>query len=87
MALKQTIQITNNFGEQSYFKDCYIKVNQISGNKVMFMVAIEFFKEPNGKLLQTKNYDILADMEGQNFIKQAYENLKKLPEFANAIDC
>jgi hypothetical protein len=31
--------------------------------------------------------DFIPDMEGGNFIKQAYLYLKTLPEFADAVDC
>jgi hypothetical protein len=35
----------------------------------------------------TKEYSFVPDMNGANFIAQAYEALKKEPEFADAVDC
>jgi hypothetical protein len=32
-------------------------------------------------------YSFAPDLNGKNFIAQAYEHLKTLPEFAGATDC
>lgn len=87
MALKKSLQLKNNFGEISSFQDCYIKVIDVVGTKNNIMAKVGFFKEKAGLLLQEKIYDVVPDMDGGNFIKQAYDNLKTLPEFAGAEDC
>lgn len=35
----------------------------------------------------TKEYPFVPDMNGANFIAQAYQALKKDPEFADAVNC
>ena len=38
-------------------------------------------------ILQTESYTFAPKLDGENFIKQAYEHLKTLEEFKDAIDC
>lgn len=87
MALKKSLQLKNNFGEVSSFQNCYIKVIDVVGTKNNIMSRVGFFKEKEGLLLQEKTFDVLADMNGANFIKQAYDHLKTLPEFSGVEDC
>jgi hypothetical protein len=87
MALKKSLQLANNFGEVSTFQNCYIKVIDVVGTKNNIMSKVGFFKEKAGLLLQEKTYDVIPDMDGANFIKQAYDHFKTLPEFSGAEDC
>ena len=41
----------------------------------------------NGEIIRTDSYLFVPDLDGPNFIRQAYLHLKTLPEFANAVDC
>jgi hypothetical protein len=87
MALSKNVELVNNFQEKSVFKSCYITVNFLSGNKNRIIFQVLWQKEQDGIELQKKEYAFTPSMNEDNFIKQAYEYLKTLPEFADAIDC
>jgi hypothetical protein len=64
----------------------YIKVITVHGNKNEISVNVNFI----GDAAQfTKHYQVPVVVEAgsPNFIQQAYEHLKTLPEFAGATDC
>lgn len=87
MALTKTIQATNNFGESSTLVDAYIKVTRVIGNKELITATTEVLSNNQERFYYTEAYEFKPDMDGSNFIKQAYNYLKTLPEFANATDC
>ena len=95
MALSKTIQlqgkqlvqtelvtIDNGSGIVSF--DAYIKVESLFANKKQAFATVTF---SNDKGSFEKQYDFDVDLEGPNFIKQAYLYLKTLPEFEGAVDC
>lgn len=95
MALQKTITIS---GQGSVFNgessipvgniskdiDAYIKVLTVSGSKEELNIAV-LFSDHSVNFRQ--NYNFTPDLDGHNFIKQAYLHLKTLPEFGGAIDC
>jgi hypothetical protein len=87
MALKKTVILKNNFGEDSVFANAYIRVMQVIGTKRSCSASVQICKSSDGAVLQTSEYSFGVDLEGGNFIKQSYEYLKTLPDFADAIDC
>jgi ribosome-associated translation inhibitor RaiA len=64
--------------------NAYIKVDSISGNKNRIDFTVSFSE--NDAVLTAKSYDFKPDLDGDNFIKQAYLYLKTLPEFESATD-
>lgn len=86
MALQLNLTLKDNFLIDQNFPSAYIKVNQIGGDKQAVVVTIGYFDKKDGLLLQTKQVDFVPDMDGPNFIKQAYLYLKTLKEFSNAQD-
>ena len=96
MALQKTftenvdlITVAEEYGQLSKTNtltkiDCYVKVNQVNGTKNSVVAEVIFFVENVSKI---KNYSFTPNMNGENFIKQAYLHLKTLPEFAGAQDC
>jgi len=70
--------------QQITISDVYIKVGSVVVDKDSIMAKVSFTKDIK---LTERSYSFPADLDGPNFIKQAYEYLKTLPEFANAIDC
>jgi hypothetical protein len=87
MALTKTLTLVNNFQEFSIFEDSYLKVTSFSGSKEIVSFDLSAFKVKDGVLLQKQEYVFAIDLEGSNPIKQAYEYLKTLPEFSDAVDC
>jgi len=67
--------------------NAYCRVNFIQGNKASVVAEIGFHASENDQAFYSKAISFVPDMDGDNFIKQAYEHLKTLPEFANATDC
>jgi hypothetical protein len=50
-------------------------------------VGVGIFAEKDGQMLEPKTYRFAPSLDGKNFITQAYEHLKTLPEFAGATNC
>jgi len=99
MALTHSISITGtklisgegflyDIGEETIITEpLYIKVVGVSGNKQQLSASVSFTCKESGKVLATKEYRFLLNLEGPNPIKQAYLFLKTLPEISDATDC
>jgi hypothetical protein len=96
MALKQDMQLSGKIVFQSQageelietsnrtLRDVYIKVFNVNGGKEDASCHVEFMTP---SFAWAKQYQFKPSMDGANFIKQAYEYLKTLEEFADAVDC
>ena len=84
MALKKTLELQSNFGGTQSVKDVLIRVESVVANKEHATAYVELKKTEDGPIIEVRQYDFVPDMDGPNFIKQAYEHLKTLPEFAGA---
>lgn len=71
-------------GEVAVNFDAIIKVISVVATKDQISATVQF---SNGKSQFAKIYAFTPDMDGSNFIAQAYEHLKTLLEFADAEDC
>lgn len=86
MAILTTVKKSESgFSGVLIAENVYIKVADISGNKnqMSFSVAgaigdVQVFSAA---------YTFTPDLNGENFIAQAYTHLKTLPEYADAVDC
>lgn len=87
MALTKTISLQNNFCRESTFENAYIKIVSISGSKKSLTAEIAIFESKDGMFLKSQNFSFVPELDGSNFIRQAYLHLKSLPEFADAVDC
>lgn len=87
MAIKTTVQLPNNFGELSTISDAYIRVDGVRGTKHQIEATVNFYRSPNEASLPASRTISFAPTMNANFIQQAYEHLKALPEFAGAVDC
>jgi hypothetical protein len=87
MALKQRKKVyVQPLGEVEI--DAYIQVIHVSGSKDRAACNVRTRKESaNGGIVSDTVEEFTPDMDGPNFIKQAYLHLKALPEFAGAVDC
>jgi len=65
----------------------YIKVEFVSGDKANVKASVTFTDETTNEQLMRKDYSFVPSMDGGNFIAQAYNYLKTLPDFAGAVDC
>jgi hypothetical protein len=97
MALKKTVKFERKFHVQTESDkmqwrveeiefNAYIKVSFINGNKSQVTATVLFVGD-NETFEKTYTVPMVVDNDSENFIKQAYEYLKTLPEFAGATDC
>ena len=87
MALKKTMTLNDNFGEQIAFDETYVKVEDVGGTKENVSATVNIYKAKGGQFLFLFRTNFTPSMEGGNFIRQTYDHLKTLPEFAGAADC
>lgn len=84
LVLKNYIVVTR-VGIDVPLSEVFIKVKAINGNQGGMEISVSLLF--NEKEIETKYFNFIPDLGGDNFIKQAYLYLKTLPEFADAIDC
>lgn len=66
----------------------YMRVADLSGSKDGVAFSLEVFEDSYRQcLIERQMHTFVPNMEGANFVRQAYEHLKTLPEFADAVDC
>jgi hypothetical protein len=91
MALQKNLKLTDNFGIEVELPDCYIRVVSLHGSKTNMTASVDIFKKPEGEfateLLANEKHDFLPRLDGPNFIVQAYNHLKTLPQYQGAVDC
>jgi hypothetical protein len=84
MALQLTVNTDSGFTAQ----DAYHRVSNVFLlDKENISFNLVSYKTPDLPAFKTVGYQCAYDLNGSNPIKQAYEHLKTLPEFAGAIDC
>jgi hypothetical protein len=86
MALTKNIKKTiNGFSGELIAENAYIKVFTVSGDKNSMAALVTTVC--NGVQISSEEYIFQPNLNGENFIAQAYKHLKTLPEFAGATDC
>lgn len=86
MALIGNVSLENNFKELSSLDNAYIKVMYVRCDKQVGKANVCIFKSQGDSPLHTKDYTFQVDLSGVNFISQAYNHLKTLPEFVRTTD-
>ena len=97
MALRKIIQVEGeafvstesgeiSIGQQKTAFTAYCKIVNLSGDKSRGRVTIECVGD-NYKMNKTFAVQFSVEDSAPNFIKQAYLQLKSLPEWADATDC
>lgn len=89
MALEKTVTVSNGLS----VPNAYIRIDSIGGYKGRLDVSVnsyvskEAFNSDQAYLEQQIHHFVPSVDEGSpNFIKQAYEYLKTLPEFSESVD-
>ena len=68
--------------------NAYVRIDHVAGTKNEIIANAVFYKDnAEGEMFQAGSYTFKPSMDNGNFIKQAYEHLKTLSEFADAVDC
>lgn len=84
MAIQKTLTTVHG----AEIKDAYIRVEAI---RLVHKTAIEFnlciYANPSKPMIYGTSVECGYDLLGENPMAQAYQHLKTLPEFSDAIDC
>ena len=86
MALQKTLKLIDSFGIEVEIKNAYIKVERVEVNKTGGRATVFIFVDKDKPSIKTERFNYLVDLTSSNFIAQAYNHLKTLPEYAGAID-
>lgn len=73
MALSKQITLTSNFGDSVVFNNTYIKIQSLTGNKNEMRIDVAVHKNAEGQVIDRKYYLFTPDLNGKNFIAQAFE--------------
>lgn len=86
MALTKKV-IISVYGTAVEFPTAYCKVTSITGTKEAITAIINTLSKQNGDLITSSSFQFVPALNEKNFIAQAYDAAKKLPEFEGATDC
>lgn len=67
--------------------NAYIKIANMRGDKNRVFYNLDFSASVSHDPIYSVTHDFTPDLDGDNFIKQAYAHLKSLPEYSGAVDC
>jgi hypothetical protein len=84
MALKKAHTVDFH-SKKITFEGCCFKVVQVTVSKDKANANVHAISD--GSTIDQTEYRFNPTLDGKNFIAQAYEYLKTLPEFSGAIDC
>lgn len=89
MALTATLTLTDNFGVDVTLPDLYVRVDRVDGGKQSVIATAGLYRKNGAELVANSTYTFQPSVaeSAANFIAQAYEHLKTLPEFEGAEDC
>ena len=87
MALSKEIT-TNRFGVDILLPNSYIVIKAISFSKEASKVIVETYTDSTKSyIVKVVEINMLLTIDDENIYAQAYEYLKTLDEYSNAIDC
>ena len=88
MALQKDFTFTRNgFDGELIARNAYFKVSTMHASKDKVLAQISVLTAANGVEIGGDSFEFAPDMTGDNFIKQTYAQMKKLPRYAGAMDC
>jgi hypothetical protein len=75
--------------ESPIAKQCefYVRVDKVHAGKDAALALVSFCEPESKNNLFGAAYEFAGVIDGENFIQQAYQHLKTLPEFSGAQDC
>lgn len=66
----------------------HIRIENLDGNKDKMNAKAVYRKDKaDGQIIKHEWWSFVPSLSGDNFIAQAYDHLKTLPEFEGATDC
>lgn len=85
--LHSIIKTLPGFSGELRSEPLYWKVDRVESTKNSASAIFNAYNKKDGSVVDGTVVKFSPDLNGDNFIKQAYEHIKTLPEFANAKDC
>ena len=84
MALTKQIIIGENV-----YPDACIRVVSATVSKITSLAKVVIYENQAGQPIETREFGFVSNIEDTvpNALKQAYDHIKALPEFAGATDC
>ena len=72
----------------TFYRGVYIKIDRLSGSKDKIELIVSY-RDTDGSLIKKTAFLFTPSVAdgAENFIRQGYQYLKSLPEFAGAVDC
>lgn len=67
--------------------ELYVRVDKVYATKTTATAMVSFCNFETKDNLFGSSYEFAVLLDGQNFIKQAYQHIKTLPEFSGSQDC
>lgn len=88
MAISKNVKVVFENGIEFDVANAYLKVDKVSATKNSAVAEVHWFKvKEHPKPLTIYQHGFVPDLNGDNFIKQAYDHIKTLDLYANAVDC
>lgn len=89
---EQLLEIENikkTINKKFLIKDCYCRIEQLNGGKGSIEFKLYIYDANIENLIEVRTYSFIPSIieDSDNFIKQGYEYLKTLPDFADSLDC
>ncbi|EHE6924443.1 hypothetical protein J0Q07_001066 [Vibrio cholerae] len=86
--LKDYAKYIPGISEPVVFKNAYWRLSNIEGDKTSLLVNVEIRESSDADgALGLFAFHFEPDPHGKNYHEQAYDHLKTLKDFSNAIDC
>jgi len=85
--LHSIIKTLPGFSGELKSSPLYWKVDRVEVSKNSATAILNAYDKKDGSTIDGTILKFLPDLNGENFIKQAYEHIKTLPEFSEAKDC
>lgn len=79
--------VRDGFEGELIARNAYFKVSTMHASKSSALVQVVILTASNGIEIGGDSFEFAPDMGGDNFVKQAYVQMKKLPRYAGATDC
>jgi hypothetical protein len=88
MAISTNVKVKLENGIEFVVNAAYLKVQKVTATKDSAVAEVHWFKaKGEQKPIQIWQHGFVPALEGDNFIKQAYNHIKTLEEYADAVDC
>jgi hypothetical protein len=88
MAISINVRVKLENGIEFIVNDAYCRVEKVTVTKNNAVAEVHYFKTKDSKkAIEIWQHGFVPNLDGENFIKQAYNHIKTLEEYANAVDC